>query len=185
MNPSFAHEDASLARRYALAFLHQRKIVISQEQIDHIISFVRFKYAHRDLFFFIRLQTISADLKKSIILDSFLKQFSVDQLLEPVVQLLAEHRRLALLAQVMLFVVYYYYEMNGIAKCIITSCHELNEQQITVIKQHFERMINKKLLIVHAVDKNLIAGMRISTQTFLYEYSIQRQLRAYRGSQTH
>ena len=185
MNPSFAHEDASLARRYALAFLHHEKKEITQEYIDHMIGFVRFKYAHRDLFFFIRLQTITADLKKSIILDSFLKQFHVDQLLEPLVQLLAEHKRLALLAQTMLFIVYYYYEKHGIAKCLITSCHELTEEQITVIKKHFERMINQKVLIVHAVDKNLIAGMRISTQTFLYEYSIQRQLRAYRGSQTH
>jgi hypothetical protein len=71
-----------------------------------------------------------------------------------------------------------YKERHNVATCTIKSSHRLSPEHKQALYEFVHQAARKKIIYTCARDKKLIAGIRIDSETFVWEQSIARQLRA-------
>ena len=79
---------------------------------------------------------------------------------------------------VLLWITRLYKEHIDSVEFSIISAQEINDQQIESIKQFLSRLINKKIIGTPSIDTSLIAGLRLQSNEYLWEYSIRKHINA-------
>lgn len=176
--------DVLLARRYAQAFLNITHPHLSPTDLRMLVSMAKMLADYKQYIFLLELPFIAHETKTAWV-RQLCVDFNISFPLAILVQRLVDDKRVALLPEVIrLFGVLYKKEKKLIA-CTITSAHELGDQERLIIKQFIERQTGCSLMETYTVNKNLIAGLRIESDEILWEYSIDKQLRALSLSLTH
>ena len=104
--------------------------------------------------------------------------FSLPHNFAAIILLLIEHNRSFYIPDVLLWVAQLYKnEINNVEFSIQTA-QEINDTHIESIKQFLGHLINKKIIGIPSVDTSLIAGIRLQSNEYLWEYSIRKQIRA-------
>lgn len=172
------NHDASieLARRYAKAFYNVFAADLSLSDIEHIAQAAEYLASRRRTRFFLRLPAIDIQVKKQV-LDLIGKRFSLPLATEKIIDLLLMHKRSYLLHHVFSCLVELYYVHQDIENFIITSSHQLSQESIDVIRKFLARKTGATIISTHKIDKKLIAGIRLESRSFLWEYSIHKHLR--------
>lgn len=70
-----------------------------------------------------------------------------------------------------------YRERHAVILCKIMSSHELSDDQKQVVEGFLHRQTQRKIVYTAAVDRELIAGIRIQGESFLWEQSVAHRLR--------
>lgn len=91
--------------------------------------------------------------------------------------LLSEDKRLTLLPNVIQKIADLYRERAGIMVWSIKSSHELTQKMRTALQEFLARATGCVIMGEYALDADLIAGIRMRSDTLLWEYSIDKQLR--------
>ena len=60
----------------------------------------------------------------------------------------------------------------------IQSAQEIDDKQFESIKQFLGRLTNKKIIGIPSVDTSPIAGLRLQSNEYLWEYSVRKQIKA-------
>ncbi|MGB8467654.1 MAG: F0F1 ATP synthase subunit delta [Candidatus Babeliales bacterium] len=103
------------------------------------------------------------------------KQCAVESWLA-IVMLLMQHARLQLLGLVTHSIVTLYYQKHDMLRCTIETACPVLSQEYETIAHFFEKMAGKEIIYTTKVDTALIAGVRISSSTVLWEDSIRKRL---------
>jgi F0F1-type ATP synthase delta subunit len=185
--------SSSLARRYAQAFLSIYREELTAHACERLLFFKQFLVTNSALIYLFTIPSIDAKTKEQGL--GFLAQkFELPTSFYSLMVLLLVSRRISLLPQVLCSLVALYKKENGIQAFTIHSSHVLSERDLEQLRDFLTQQIrdkqedardhhnipgknNIKVVCSYKQDKNLIAGIRMQSQTYLWEHSIEQQLR--------
>ena len=166
-----------LARKYAQAFINVFIHELDTEKIKHIKHLAHFLEKHRRVLFYVELSKLDDQGTKKAFIE-VLREFKLDTLLESLIFLLQASQRFFLLPKVLEYIVHLYNDYHNIMEFTIISSHSLKETEIEEIVRSLEQKTGKKVIFSTHTDKQLIAGIKLYSDSYGWEYSIRRQLRA-------
>lgn len=105
-----------------------------------------------------------------------LAKFQLEGSFIRLVKLLATHKRIFLIHDVLKQLCEEYKLRNKITSFVISSSHDLKAEELSEITQFLVRLTNHEIMSDYKIDKSLIAGIRLQSNTGIWEYSIRKQL---------
>jgi ATP synthase F1 delta subunit len=169
-------QQIRLARNYAHAVLNVFGPSISRDDITHIQNIVLFLEQHKKALFFLRLTRIDQEVKLKA-LDALFVELSNKKPFMALIRLLITDNRGHLVYRVLSELVDLYRTANHIMSCTITSSHELSQDELNKVEQFLARQTGDDIIYTYSRDASLIAGLRVQSQTILWEHSVRKQLR--------
>ncbi len=168
--------QSDVAKKYAHAYLN---VFGDQHTFEEFCSMWRasqFLAEHHALLFYLSLPMIDVVDKKRFI-DLFFEKFHLFDSLKQLFYLLLKNKHIFLAADVLADVYGLYKTKHNIAELQVTSSSDLSEEKLEEIKNFFTKLSGQQVVVRHCVNQGLIAGIRLQTETYLWDYSIARQLR--------
>lgn len=165
-----------VARKYAVACLHVFASRFKPDDVHNLMVMSDFLRENHRLVFFLGLPIISQE-RKNIFLHDLAKRFQLGHLIDPLLDLLLHDKRLFLLADILRLMSQLYREERGIIEFSIASYPRVSAIELEELKQFLARSTGCAIIYTDYEDKNLIAGIRMESTTYLWEYSIAQQLR--------
>lgn len=170
----------ALARLYAQAFEQVFTTQLSDAVVQQLWQAVKVLTAQSSVSFYLGLTVIS-DVEKEKALATFFTGYGCAALLAPLLKLLAEHKRLFLIGEVVEQIIAVYQERHGIVEAQLKTAQPLSAEQQRFIEQYLCTSTAKKVRLTQEIDQTLIAGIRVESAQWLWEYSVAQQLRAIRA----
>ena len=170
----FSRSD--VAKKYAQAYLN---ICGQQHTFQDYCSMWRaaqFLSEHHSLLFYLSLSMVDEVDKKRFI-DLLFEKFHLFPSLKELFYLLLKNKHIHLAADVLRDIYALYKIQHNIVDLHVTSSGDLTEEQLEEITYFFTQFSGQRAQIRHHVNPLLIAGIRLQTDTHLWEYSIAQQLR--------
>jgi F-type H+-transporting ATPase subunit delta len=172
MNPAFA----PVARKYAAAFLSVAHGTFTAEDFALVDARKELLISSRAILFYLNLPIIKEPLIDRV-LDLLFEKVETAALLKKVTRLLMKHHRVIILPEVLHQICDLYKKEKGLMQFTITSAHELDADLQQQLLNYLERETGLKVMPEFAPDRSLIAGVRMQSDTLLWEHSIRKQLR--------
>ena len=107
--------------------------------------------------------------------------YKLPSFFEKLITLLVHDKRAPLMSRVLKELVALYRKKHTIVFFEITSSHGLTHEQLDNIEQFLARKTGCDIIYKYEVDTTLIAGLRLQSDAFVWEYSIRKQLENMRG----
>ncbi len=171
-----------LAKKYATAFLNVFSNSFTNQDYDDLIKALPYIQKHHSLLVLLMVPALSPAQKKQC-LEHFLATAQIPASLTPIVHLLFEDQRIELLADVCNNIIELYQERHGIMPFSIKSAQALSNNQLDSVKKYLAAKTGRSIIATTTIDKELIAGIRAQSSTFLLEYSLAQQLRALKNNE--
>lgn len=165
-----------VARKYAQACLHVCAAHFEKDDLHNLVEMSDFLRENHRLVFFLGLPIISQERKKFFLYE-LAQRFQLNHLIDRLIHLLLHDKRLFLLADVLRLMSQLYREDRGILEFSISSYPRISANDLNELKQFLARSTGCAIIYTDHEDKNLIAGIRMESTTYLWEYSIAQQLR--------
>jgi len=165
----------TLARKYANAFLNCFIEDINLDEFYALCALELFLKSNQKILYFLSLSHIDSDIKKDF-LHTLFEQFKVIAACNALARILIDNKRGQLLCGVLKQVIMIYRQRKKIVSFVIATSHHVPADQIAVIQQFLAHQIGCDIIYECVVDKKLIAGIRVQSDTLLWEYSIGKQL---------
>lgn len=169
--------SSTLTGRYARAFLRVYGTDLRFEDIQRIDAFA---YYVRDKKVFFMPHVLSAAQLASAcaMLSALAQEQGLPSSVTHLFRLLMEEDRLFLVDLVLRQIVRIYKKQQGIITCTVRSSHPLTEQSRKELGASLAHKTDKQMIIEqYVVDPQLIAGIRVQGETFLWECSLDQRLR--------
>ncbi|MDR3646276.1 MAG: ATP synthase F1 subunit delta [Candidatus Babeliales bacterium] len=168
-------KDSIIAKRYAVAYLNLSLEKLDNEDLLKIRGAYDFLLNNRQAFFLLTLPNISLS-DKTYLIDVFLKKFNLSIYLKDLFLLLVEQNRIYLVKDVLKAIITIYQVRRNIMIFDISSSDSLDKNDIDVISKFLYKNTKNEILPLYKIDKSLIAGIKLQSGSFLWEYSIKKQL---------
>ncbi len=165
-----------IAKRYAQAFLNVFIDSIALDDFHNICAAEQFLMQHKQALFLLKLPFINPAKKKEI-LNELCQKFRLIDKFKELVELLVHDKRSFLLPDVLYYVSKLYQQRKGIMSFTIISSHRLGTDKLNSMQRFLAQESGCDIIYNYRVDKKLIAGIRLYSDTLLWEYSINKQLR--------
>lgn len=168
--------QSELAKKYAHAYLNTFGDQHTFQDFCTLWRASQFLLEHHSLLFYLSLSMIHEVDKKRFI-DLFFEKFHLFDSLKQLFYLLLKNKHIFLAADVLRDIYGLYKIKHKIADLQVTSSSDLSEEKMEEIKNFFTKLSGQHVVIRHSVNQGLVAGIRLQTETLLWEYSIAQQLR--------
>ncbi|MCL4361448.1 ATP synthase F1 subunit delta [Candidatus Dependentiae bacterium] len=167
--------DSILSKKYAKAFLNIFFADINLEFINKLSVLVQqLKHNHKAKAY---MQMVSiSDQEKKKVITKMLSSFGLDNNLDKLIDILIKNKRLYLLFLILEQIEQKYKERENIIDITFKSANELDEKERKVIEDFFAKKVGKKVFYKYLIDKNLIAGVKLIGDNYLWEYSLAQKL---------
>ena len=169
--------DKIVAKKYAKAFMAVFPKSFVLGDIKKIEAAQTFLQTHKRTLFFLQLPQFTLERKKSMVAD-LIDYFSLPHDFAALILLLIQHDRSYYIPDVLLCITQLYKEQIGSVEFSIQSPQVMSGNHIESIKQFLGHLLNKKIIGIPSIDTSLIAGLRLQSNDYLWEYSIRKQMRA-------
>ncbi len=170
-------EERILAVRYAQAFLNVQEKYLSQAECQALHNVVHYYHDMPFLLFYLQMPLFTEENKKAA-LTAVRNFYELPQVLEKLDSLLLEHARIFLLPLVYGELIRQSQMRAGYTPCAVITATTLSEHEKYMCMQLVVQISEKKPLITWQVDPSLIAGIKIQTENWLWEDSLDARLRA-------
>jgi ATP synthase F1 delta subunit len=167
----------NIAKKYAYAFVSVFPQAINFNDIKKIDAAQNFLQTHKRTLFFLQLPQFDQERRKSMVAD-LISYFSLAHDLATIILLLLEHNRSFYIPKVLIWITQLYKDRVNTMDFFIQSAHEINQEQIESIKKFLGHLTNKKIIGIPSIDTSLIAGLRLQSNEYLWEYSVRKQIKA-------
>lgn len=174
--------QSELAKKYAHAYLNVCGEHHSFQDFSSLWRASQFLSEHHNLLFYLSLSMVQDDDKKRFI-DMLFDKFHLLESLKQLFYLLLKNKHAFLAADVLRDIYSLYKIKHNIADLCITSSSDLSEAKIEEIKNFFTKLSGQHVVVRYAVNPLLIAGIRLQTDTLLWECSVAQQLRKLKQEQ--
>lgn len=168
--------ESIIAKKYATAFLNLHDDFLQEEHIRQLKAIEQFLKKNKNFYISLGIPTISRETKK-IALQRVIGEFHLGRLTLQLMLTLLDHGRIEILDRVLYFIDIGYRRRKNIESYTIISSHALNESQKKDIEQFITTYSSATIRCKFVVDSSLIVGIRIESNTFLWERSMRRKLR--------
>ena len=163
------------SRKYAQAFLNLFIDSITPEIYSQLVALQEYLRRHRNALIVFSLPHIPIEPKLKL-LDELGIPLTPYAPLKKLFEILIKHDRAQLAPEVLNLICEYYRKRKNIISFEIQSSHELNEESVATIKKFLAHSTGKTIMGVQHVNTDLIAGLRMKSDTLLWEYSIRKQM---------
>lgn len=167
---------SELERRYARAFVNIYSQIFSDTFFGKLDELVAFLKGNKNAFFYLKISSIPLQVKHDVLM-RVITDYGLASELKPLVILLVRHKRLEHIASILESISSQGKERCGLVEACVSSFPELSLDQIAAVRVFLEKKLSKKVRLNALVDKSLIAGIRVSGETFLFERSIAQHVR--------
>lgn len=164
----------TLARKYAQAFLNLYPDAV-KKMYKQLPAVAQLLSTSPQFSFISKLPIAFVPLKKDM-LKKILEPFQIPTVFDRLIDILAAQQRLALLPLIMQSLAQLYRKKINTSVVIARSSQQLDDQELSVIQKFLESQTQQHIVISPVLDKELIAGLRLQSDTFLWEYSVAQQL---------
>lgn len=171
------YAESVLAQRYAQAYLNVYIDSISYKDFRLIRDAGLFFAQNRHLLFFLNWPAIKKPAKIAALRQA-LEYCQVPSSINRLIDLLAAHKRMFLIIKILEYICKLYEKRHAIAQVTVTSSHPVTDQELKVMQQFLANKTGLSIIYDYKIDKKLIAGIRMQSDTFLWEYSINQQLKS-------
>lgn len=167
----------TLARKYAKAFINLHRNKLSARSFSHLQALSDFCESNKKFFIFLSISSIPYESKKKA-LDRMASVLKLEPFTEQLLIVLLEKRRFHILNLVIRDIIELYKELAHITSFTIFTSHELGDTQKEKIITFIQTAVTPETTIktTFSIDRNLISGIRIKSNTLYWEYSLAQQL---------
>ncbi len=169
--------NKNTAKKYACAFMTVFPKILTLNDINKIKIAQTFLQTHKRTLFFLQLPQFDHNRKQSMISD-LVGYFSLPVIFTKLLELLIKHNRSFYIPDVFFFIIEIYKEQTHSIDFSLQSSHALDHEQIESIKQFLGQRIGKNIIATPIINKSLIAGLRLQSNTIMWEYSVRKQINA-------
>lgn len=170
-----SRDQEILSRKYAVAFVHCYRPALNADFLEKSDQLYTQLYDHRFVLASFDLM-LSSKAQKEAIADLITSWLSVDYI-KPLIVLLVQKHRLFLLPSIIKKIKEEFLTEKKEVELQVESSSNLSVEQSAIITEFIMHKTGLKPRISYRINKKLIAGIRIASDTFLWERSIQRRLR--------
>ena len=172
---------SALASRYASALVDvvtgPKSDATAQQVLADLRSFKAVLDASADL----RNALVSPSIppaRKRAVISRIGEKIGIARMARNVLFVLTDHRRLAMLAEVLEAFELLLEERLGFTRAEVSSAGELNDRQRDAIARELERVTGKQVRLRFSVDRDLIGGLVARVGSTVYDGSVRGQLAA-------
>lgn len=165
-----------IAYKYAIAFLNVYRDRLTFDDIKNIHEAAQFLSKHRRALFLLKVPIIKQQIKQEG-LYAFCRRFGLIDEVHNLIKLLLKHKQAYLLADVLKAIVYWYQQQHHISNIMVTSSIVLPQSYRDAIVQFVDQRVMGIKQYRFEINPQLIAGIRIQSDTILWEISIDKRLR--------
>jgi F-type H+-transporting ATPase subunit delta len=168
--------DKNIAQKYAQAFINVFPKSCTLADIAKLAMVQKFLQTHKQTLLFLQLPQFDQERKKSMVAD-LIGYFSLPEQLSAIILLLIKHNRSFYIPEVLSSIIDLYKKRTNSIEFSIKTSHYLNEKQIESIKQFLAQLLNKNIIGTASIDPSLIAGMRLQSNDYVWEYSVRKHIK--------
>ena len=125
-----------------------------------------------------KVSAIPDHLKKEFFINLFKKHHAYIEGIDKLIDLLITDKRLMLMADILYEISHLYMQQHAIIDWTISSSDELSPEEKKSLEQFLVQKTAMQIVPTYIIDQTLIAGIRLQSDTFLWEYSVKSQLNA-------
>lgn len=166
-----------LARRYAQAYLEVWYQVLVPKNVSAFEAAHTFFKEHQPACFLMDLTLLAVEAKKKALMH-LIEQFHLPVSCYELMCLVIAHHRASLLGTVFHQLADLYQKRAGIMTFVVQSSVGLEEHEKLMIENFLKEQMDVQIHCSYELNPDLIAGVRIFNEQYLWEYSAQAQLRA-------
>lgn len=175
-------KDTAAARRYAKAFLDMFK---SAGTLDKISAELRQMAdainKNADLRKLMMHPAVSPSIKKNI-LDQLMEKLGISGETTSALRLVLAKGRIGIVESIAVEFEKMSYEEMGLAKALVTSAMELDEDDRNRLAEKLTKLTGKKAILTVKVDPSLIGGIIAQIDSAVYDGSVRNQLEALKAA---
>lgn len=166
-----------IAKKYAKAYLNKYQDIFTQDDLDRICKAAYFLKNHTN--FMLLLCAVGVDKSETTeMLDKFCNHFEFTASLQKLVDVLKERKHISFLREVLQDICALYKKRKNILELKIITANELDDADVKKIKSFVESQTRKNVVSSVQIDESLIAGLRLQSDFYLWDYSIASRLRS-------
>lgn len=165
-----------VARKYAVACLHIFSDKVKADDVRHLREMSAYLQMNHSTIFLLGMPVITMEKKRQFML-KLARRFSLEHVIGRLIELLMHDKRLFLLAEILKIMSLLYREQMHVLEFSIASYPKASHADLEEIKEFLAHLTGCAIIYTDYEDKNLIAGIRMESTTYLWEYSIAQQLR--------
>ncbi len=166
----------NLVQKYAHAYLNVSGDKLTYQDAVHCTDAAQFLHSHGRALFLLKVPLIPSEIKREGLVD-LVTRFKLPDSIKQLIDLLLLHKQAFLLADILDAISTIYAKEHSIHTVIVTSTIELAAQQREEIENFLADRMQGTIIYKYEINKKLIAGIRIQSDTLLWEHSIDKQLR--------
>lgn len=168
-------QESKVAKKYALAYMNVFGDLMTEQDYEAVKRAARSLKKNKRLIFFWRLTVIDPVIK-ALSVEQIGKKYLLSPSIKKLCYLLIERSQLFLIPELFAIIEALYCQRHSIENFVITSACDLAEDEKSTIVHYLATSTQKNIAYSCAVNKNLIAGFRMQSNFFLWEYSIRKNL---------
>lgn len=165
-----------LAYKYASAYLATVGASLTRAEYERLRAFGIFIKNHEHSLVLLSVPVI-ADYEKRAALERLSELYELPPSINALWALLIAHKRIVLVPFCVEEIGALFEQREGIQRFVVSSSHELDAQSLALIKEYLERATGKTVIEEVVLDKRLIAGIRLQSDDYIWEYAVRKQLR--------
>lgn len=165
-----------ISRKYARAFFALYGDMVTEELIKNITRAIEFLVSHRRALFLLKVPLIERVVKVDGI-QRFCDRFALGVPIHKLLVLLLDERRSDRFVSVLRAIREWYWQQRNIVAVTVASSCPLTDEQRMIMEQFIAERIAGIPRYTYRIDPLLIAGVRVYSDTLLWEFSIAKQLR--------
>jgi F-type H+-transporting ATPase subunit delta len=174
-------KELVLSQKYATAFLNLYADKINENVLLNIQKTYFFLMSHLDTQSLLSLPNLEQKEKDTII-SLFLNKFGLIEEFKFLINLLIKQNRIVLLKDIFKSIFFKYQQKTNCIVFEISTANHLEDKDLQIIYKFLEFKTKKKIIPNYNVDKSLIAGISMKSDTLLWEYSVRKQLHTMKQS---
>lgn len=167
---------SKIARNYAQAFLNVFFEQLSADYITRLERVEKFLKNNRFFFIYLKIPSLSLERKKEI-LDKFVNFFGLNAPIKKLIFMLLEQGRIDFLDDIIEKIIQLYRFKKNIQFFKVSTSNSLTDQEKERVIKFVKSLASGEVVSKFIVDPKLITGIRIQSDSLLWERSVSKQLR--------
>jgi ATP synthase F1 delta subunit len=174
---NYASVSRNIACKYARAFLAVFPKACTLSNLHSIKTAHHFLRHHKNALFFLNLPQFNDERKKSLIAD-LVAYCSLPDAFTNLFFLLINHNRPFYVPEVLACIIEQYKKQTNSVEFSLESSHSLHGDDIETMKHFLQKILQKNIIATSSVNTSLIAGIRLHSNEYVWEYSVRKQINA-------
>ena len=169
--------DKNIAKKYAQAFITVFPKSFTFNDIKKIEVARDFLQTHKRTLFFLQLPQFNQNRRRSMVAD-LVDYFSLPHDFAVIIMLLIYHNRSFYIPDVLRWITQLYKDRLNCIEFSIQTAQEIDDQYVELIKKFLSHLTHKKIIGTPLINTQLIAGLRLQSNEYRWEYSIRKHIKA-------